>query len=68
MCDRGFRFGEGRYEGMYLVQYQLNLCDSCYKVNRCGFAPRLELTFTTHLNEKKIQIPGRNEKGLYPRG
>jgi hypothetical protein len=67
ICERLFQFGPGRYKGKHIEHYQMTLCNSCYKVNWAGFGPGLEAQFVSHLKNKGIPLPERNEQGQYPR-
>ena len=43
------------------------VCDSCYRGNWDGWAPQLESSITSKLNEQRLPLPERNANGLLPR-
>lgn len=68
MCGSKYQMGRHIYEGKHIAAYDLDVCKGCYEGNWDGWAPHYEERLVSHLKEKGIQIPKRNEKGLYPRG
>jgi hypothetical protein len=65
-CNLSFKFGNHKYYGEYLPNYQLYICGSCLRGNWDGLNPRLEDKFEEHLKAKNLPIPERNDKGWYP--
>jgi hypothetical protein len=61
------QLGEGVYEGHEVASYKIFVCDTCYSSNWDGWAPYYEEFILTHLKEKGLPIPDRNEKGWLPR-
>lgn len=68
MCDSVFRFGHHAYHGKAIMEYQMIVCRTCWDGNWDGWNPRYEAKLETHLKQRGIPLPERNEKGLYPRG
>lgn len=64
-CGQSFHFGNHKYYGKYLPNYQLNVCDSCQRGNWDGLNPGLENKFEKHLISKNLPIPKRNANGWY---
>jgi hypothetical protein len=67
MCAKGFQMGPHRYDGKVIRRYQISVCSGCWGANWDGWAPHLERRLISHLAEKEIEIPARNEKGWLPR-
>jgi len=67
LCDTEFEFGLHRYEGRYLPQYKVTVCNSCYQINWDGWAPCHEPKLLAVLEAKNLASPPRNPKGLLPR-
>jgi hypothetical protein len=62
LCDRPFQFGPHVYDGRFVRQWEIEICDSCIRGNWDGIVieghPRLE----AHLKAKGIPIT-RNARG-----
>lgn len=67
MCGSKFRYGLHVYDGQHIPQYQITVCRLCYEGNWDGWAPHLEEKLLKHIKKKGLQVPKRNEKGLFPR-
>ncbi|MCL1127986.1 hypothetical protein [Shewanella surugensis] len=69
LCRDSFQFGPGLYDGKTIPLYGgITVCMGCYKWNWDGWNPEHEDKLISHLNEKGLPIPERNEKGWLPRG
>lgn len=66
LCGAEYRMGG--YEGHYLKHYDLEICGTCFSGYWDGIAPGVENKFIEHLQEKGLNIPERNDRGLFPRG
>lgn len=58
--------GPHRYDGIFLSQYQMQVCKGCLTGHSDGVSPPFEGVLATHLNKLGIALPERNRKGLYP--
>lgn len=67
ICERRLRTGRGVYDGRYIKLYDFSVCNACYDSNWDGWAPYYDKALITHLKEKHLPIPKRNEKGWFPR-
>lgn len=66
-CLGEFRFGPSRYDGRHIPAYKISVCDACYGSNWDGWAPHVEARLMRHLEDQRLPIPPRNEKGWLPR-
>jgi|1185.fasta_scaffold195262_3 hypothetical protein len=67
-CGSKFRYGPDRYDGRWLRGFQMLICMSCFNGNLDGWNVASEPRVRAHLASKGIAVPGRNDKGLLPRG
>lgn len=67
LCAKSYQMGANRYDGQYIAKYELNVCDNCYSSNRDGWGPRAEKIILSHLEQKGIPVPERNQKDWLPR-
>jgi hypothetical protein len=68
MCGIKYQMGRHIYEGKHIATYDLDVCSICYQGNWDGWNSSYEQKLLSHLKEKKLPIPKRNEKGWLPRG
>ena len=66
-CGKKFQMSHHVYDGKYLKRYDLNACHACYSSNHDGWGPSCEKIIISHLNERGLEVPDRNEKGWLPR-
>lgn len=66
-CDTSFQTSDHIYRGKHIAQYQIDVCEGCYTGNWDGWAPHFEGRLVSHLKEKGLPIPDRNEKEWLPR-
>lgn len=66
LCYRSFQFGPHRYDGEYLSQYKMAVCDWCLRGHCDGVGPSHEDQFKKHLDANNIPLPERNAKGWFP--
>jgi len=67
MCGGDYQYGPHKYEGQWIRQYNISVCNICYKANWDGWAPEYETKLIEHLRKEGIPIPERNEEGWLPR-
>ncbi len=67
LCGQKYQMGPHKYDGKYIPRYKLGVCKTCYQNNWDGWAQHCEEKILTHLKEKGIDVPQRNEQGLLPR-
>ncbi|WP_298775509.1 hypothetical protein [uncultured Shewanella sp.] len=69
LCHDSFQYGPELYDGKKISLYGgIMVCMDCYNANWDGWNRDHEKKLISHLNEKGLPIPERNEKGLLPRG
>ncbi len=66
-CGSEYQMGRHIYGGKQIPRYQMGVCKSCYEANWDGWAPDYEGKIITHLEEKGLPVPERNNKGWLPR-
>ncbi len=67
LCGGSYQMGRHIYDGKQIRRYQMSVCKLCYLGNSDGWAPHYEPRIISHLKEKKLPIPERNDEGLLPR-
>ena len=67
LCQKNHQIGPNRYDGQYIAKYELNVCDGCYSANWDGWGPKAEKIILSHLEQKGIPVPERNQKGWLSR-
>jgi hypothetical protein len=67
LCSSQFQFGPHRYAGKFIARYQIMVCSMCYDGNWDGWGPMREARLLTHLEDKGLPVPQRNENGWLPR-
>ena len=67
LCSQQFQYGPHLYDGEYIPAYKIVVCMICYKANHDGWASHYEEKIISHLKEKGLPIPDRQEKGYLPR-
>lgn len=68
MCGVSFEHGPHVYQGKQIQRYKLLVCEACYKSSADGWNRSMEPKLLEHLRASKLPVPGRNVKGLFPRG
>ena len=68
LCDEEFQFGRGIYHGQHIPTYGITVCNTCYASNADGWNPQYDDFLRNRVEELKLQMPKKNEKGYYPRG
>ena len=63
-CDRPFVYGPLRYEGRYLRQLDVSICDDCASAHSKGLAEQHEPKLLAYLSERGLPAPLRNDEGL----
>lgn len=66
LCNMSFQFGPHKYDGKYLSQYKMSVCQSCLRGHWDGVGPSHEEQFKNHLEANNIPLPQRNAKGWFP--
>jgi len=59
--------GQGIYDGKQIPLYKIDVCKGCYDGNWDGWSPDHEAKLLSHLKEKGLSAPERNNIGLLPR-
>lgn len=67
LCSASYQMGPHRYDGHRVPRYELNVCGSCYKYNWDGWSPVYEEKILSHLKQRGLVYPERNERGWLPR-
>jgi hypothetical protein len=66
LCSKWFQFGQHIYDGKRISEYDIKICEICYKSNRDGFLDQDASKIEAHLRDNGLNIPARNEKGWLP--
>ena len=66
LCGMSFQFGPHKYDGKYLSDYKMSVCQGCLNAHWDVVGSSHEKQFKDHLKANNIQTPERNAKGWYP--
>ena len=67
LCSSLIEMGPRLFEGRYVARYDVIACNRCWEGNVDGWQQGHESLLLNHLLRAQLQIPERNERGLWPR-
>ena len=67
LCEQGFRFEPGIYEGRRLGGWGVMACNGCYNSNWDGWVPQYGEKLAAKVVAEGRELPARNASGFYPR-
>lgn len=63
LCEQGFAYGQGRYDGRAIPAWGVNICRQCEAMNHDGLVPHHHPRLLVHFEGQGI-TPRRTEDGF----